>query len=144
MTGLIELYPGAIHLPGFLSLEEQVALVARCREIGARPAGFYRPRVRGGGQMHVDMCCLGRHWNATTYRYKSARSDFDGLDVQPLPDDLKAFAARAARAAGMAIDADICLVNHYGPGDAMGLHQDKDERPRFRPSGRRPLSTVGR
>ena len=33
------------------------------------------------------MLCLGRHWNALTYAYEDARSDFDGLAVPPLPDD---------------------------------------------------------
>ena len=27
--------------------------------------------------MHVRMLCLGRHWNAMSYRYEETRGDFD-------------------------------------------------------------------
>jgi len=124
-----EIYPGAVHLPRYLSLDEQVTLLDRCRTVAAEPAGLYRPTVRGGGQMHVEMCCLGLHWNANTYRYESLRSDHDKLPVQPLPQDLKVLAQRAAAATGMAIEPDICLLVFYDETGAMGLHRDKDERP---------------
>ena len=79
--------------------------------------------------MSIKMVCLGRHWNAKTYKYEDTRSDHDGLPVQELPDDLKALARRAAAEAGMTIEPDICLINCYPEGGRLGLHQDKDERP---------------
>lgn len=79
--------------------------------------------------MSIKMVCLGRHWNAKTYKYEATRSDYDGLPVQELPEDLKDLASRAAREAGMAIEPDICLINCYMEGGRLGLHQDKDERP---------------
>ena len=124
-----EIHPGAVHLPSFLSLDEQTALLARCRALGAAPAGLYRPTVRGGGRMHVDLCCLGMHWNPVEYRYEATRSDHDGLPVQPLPPDLAALARRAAEAAGMTLAPDICLMTFYPEDGGLGLHQDKDERP---------------
>ena len=125
----MEIYPGTIHLRGFLTLEEQQRLVARCMAIGAAPAGFYTPAVRGGAYMSIKMVCLGRHWNAKTYEYEPTRSDHDGLAVQEIPEDLKRLARRAASAAGMEIEPDICLLNFYPPEGRLGLHQDKDERP---------------
>ena len=66
-TGEIaEFAAGAFHLPGFLSASEQQAVLDGVRVLAAGRAGFYRPRVRGGGLMHCDMLCLGRHWNART------------------------------------------------------------------------------
>ncbi len=124
-----EIHPGAIHLPSFLSLDEQVTLVARCRALGSAPAGLYRPTVRGGGRMHVDLCCLGMHWNPVEYRYEAVRSDHDGLPVQPLPSDLAALARRVVEATGMTIAPDICLMTFYPEDGGLGLHQDKDERP---------------
>ena len=118
-----------LHLPHYLDRAAQRRLVDRCREIGAAPAGFYRPIVRGGAKMRVDMACLGRHWNALTYRYEPVRSDFDGRPVQPLPDDLAALARRIAAEAGLAIQPDICILTHYRAEGRMGLHQDKDESP---------------
>ena len=128
VQSIIEIYTGTIHLKGFLTLEEQRALVERCQAIGNAPAGFYTPSVRGGAYMSIKMVCLGRHWNAKTYKYEATRSDYDGLPVQKLPDDLKDLARRAAVEAGMTIEPDICLINCYPESGRLGLHQDKDER----------------
>ena len=123
----VEIAPGAIHLPGFLSLERQRHLVDECRALmdGAVPA--YVPIVRGGGHMHVRMLCLGRHWNGKTYQYETSRSDYDNLAVPPLPPGFADMAREIAARAGMAIDPDVCIVNHYDRHGRMGLHQDKDE-----------------
>jgi len=123
----MEIGPGAVHLQHCLSLDDQRALVAQCRALvdGAVPA--YVPVVRGGGKMHVRMLCLGRHWNGKTYTYEATRSDFDNLPAPPLPDNFKRLARDLAHAAGMAIDADLCILNYYDADGRMGLHQDKDE-----------------
>ncbi|MDE3153660.1 MAG: alpha-ketoglutarate-dependent dioxygenase AlkB [Acidobacteriota bacterium] len=121
--------PGAARLAGFLSLDEQHWLAGRCRDLGGGPVGWYRPTVRGGGRMRVEMLCLGRHWNPLTYRYESTRADRDGAPAPPLPDDLAALACRVAAAAGMTLAPDICILNAYGTDGRMGLHQDKDEQP---------------
>jgi alkylated DNA repair protein (DNA oxidative demethylase) len=126
---MIELYPGASHLPGCLPPREQRDLLDRCLELGARPAGFYTPVVRGASPMRLEMCCLGRHWNARTYTYDTIRSDHDRLPVQPLPPELGDLARRIAAEAGMRIDPDICLINRYTASGRLGLHQDRDERP---------------
>src|SRR5205807_9730347 len=94
---------------------------------GATPA--YVPTVRGGGKMHVRMLCLGRHWNGKTYRYETTRSDFDDLPAPALPDVFRGLAAEIAQAAGMTLDADVCILNHYDVDGRKGLHQDKDESP---------------
>jgi alkylated DNA repair protein (DNA oxidative demethylase) len=119
--------PGAVWLRQWLTLDEQIALVARCREIMEGPAGGYVPTVRGGGRMRVRMVCLGRHWNPLTYSYMSTRADHDNAPVPPVPEEWAALAARAARDAGFEFHPDICLVNFYDSDGRMGLHQDKDE-----------------
>ena len=123
----MEIGPGAVHLERCLSLDVQRALVAQCRALvdGAVPA--YVPVVRGGGKMHVRMLCLGRHWNGKTYTYEATRSDFDNLPAPPLPDNFKRLARDLADAAGMTIEADLCILNYYDADGRMGLHQDKDE-----------------
>jgi DNA alkylation damage repair protein AlkB len=85
--------------------------------------------------MHVRMLCLGRHWNGKTYQYEPARTDFDNLPAPPLPADFRELAARAAAAAGMVIDADLCILNFYAADGRMGLHQDKDEGERSLAAG---------
>lgn len=126
---IMEIYPGTVHLKDYVTLDEQKRLIERCRELGNKPAGFYTPLVRGGSYMRIQMVCLGKHWNAKTYKYESTRSDYDGLPVQELPEDLKKLARRAASAAGMQIEPDICILNFYSDAGRLGLHQDKDERP---------------
>jgi alkylated DNA repair protein (DNA oxidative demethylase) len=123
----VEVAPGAIHLPGFLSIERQCDLVARCRALIDGPVPAYVPVVRGGGHMHVRMLCLGRHWNGKTYRYEPSRSDYDELPVPPLPAAFAEVASEMAARAGMAIEPDICIINYYDRDGRMGLHQDKDE-----------------
>ncbi len=117
----------AYHLPGFLDLDAQRALAAECRALVDGPVPAYVPTVRGGGRMHVRMLCLGRHWNGATYRYEPTRSDFDDRPAPPLPESMRRLAADIARAADMALDADVCILNYYDADGRMGLHQDKDE-----------------
>ena len=91
------------------------------------PVPGYVPRVRGGGMMHVRMLCLGKHWNGLVYKYEPSRTDFDGLTVPPLPDDLRRLANGIADSVGLRVDADLCIMNYYDAAGHMGVHQDKDE-----------------
>ena len=125
----MEVAPGAFHLDRCLTLDEQIAIVDQCRALVDGDVPAYVPVVRGGGKMHVRMLCLGRHWNGKLYKYESTRSDFDGLPVPPLPASFKSIADRIAGSVGMALDADLCILNYYDAEGRMGLHQDKDESP---------------
>jgi DNA alkylation damage repair protein AlkB len=124
---VVSIAPGAVWLKNWLTLDEQIALVGRCRQIMDGPAGGYVPTVRGGGKMRVRMTCLGRHWNPLTYTYISTRADHDDAPVAPVPDEWVAMASSLARDAGFDVRPDICLINFYGSDGRMGLHQDKDE-----------------
>ena len=131
----MEIGPGAFHVPRYLSVADQRALVDQCRALVDGPVPAYVPVVRGGGTMHVRMLCLGRHWNGKTYQYETLRSDFDNLPVPSLPDNLKRLAQAIARQAGMPFDPDLCILNYYDADGRMGLHQDKDESERSLAAG---------
>jgi alkylated DNA repair protein (DNA oxidative demethylase) len=131
----VEIVPGAVHLPRYLSLDEQRALVDRCRALVDGDVPAYVPVVRGGGKMHVRMLCLGRHWNGKTYSYETTRSDHDDRPAPPLPDDFKQLAQRIASAASMAFEPDLCILNYYDADGRMGIHQDKDEGERSLAAG---------
>ena len=132
---VVEVAPGAFHLPGALSIARQRGLVEKCRALvdGAVPA--YIPVVRGGGKMHVRMLCLGRHWNGKTYSYEPTRSDFDNLPAPPLPPEFIALARELAESASMPFAPDLCILNYYDAEGRMGLHQDKDESARSLEAG---------
>ncbi len=121
--------PGAVWLDGWLPADEQQSIAGSCFDLGGGDAGFYRPVARGGRPMSVRMLCLGRHWNALTYRYEDRRTDLDGRPVPPLPPALADLARRVAAEADFAFAPDVAIVNWYGASSRMGLHQDKDESP---------------
>lgn len=123
----IEIAPGAFHFRGYLHINRQRELATLCQRLIDGEVPGYVPTVRGGGKMHVRMLCLGRHWNGRTYRYEPTRSDFDDRPVPPLPGEFHSLAAEIAAAAGMRLDADLCIMNHYDADGRMGVHQDKDE-----------------
>jgi alkylated DNA repair protein (DNA oxidative demethylase) len=125
----VQVASGAMWLKNWLPIDAQVRLTEQCRELLAGSGGGYTPTVRGGGKMHVQMMCLGRHWNPLTYAYEATRADHDDLPVGPVPDDWVALASTAAREAGFTFAPDICLINFYQADGRMGLHQDKDESP---------------
>jgi alkylated DNA repair protein (DNA oxidative demethylase) len=124
---IAEIAPGAFHFRRYLAIERQREIVDRCRALLEGEVPAYVPVVRGGGRMHVRMLCLGLHWNGQKYAYEPTRADFDGLPAPPLPAEFRLLAGEIANAAGMRLDADLCILNHYGDDGRMGLHQDKDE-----------------
>lgn len=123
------LAPGLVLYQSRLAGEEQRELWAACLALAQGPVPMYTPMVRGGRTMSVGMLCLGRHWNAMTYRYEARRTDFDELPVPPVPPRLAAIAESAAAEAGFAMEPDLCIMNFYAHSAKMGVHQDRDERP---------------
>jgi len=132
MTALIprpraEIAPGAVHVPGWLTVDEQRELLAACREWARPPAGMRQTRLPGGGTMSVRTVCLGWHWRP--YRYQ--RTADDGAPVKPFPGWLADLGRRAVTEAygdAGGYRPDTALVNFYDAEARMGQHQDKDER----------------
>jgi alkylated DNA repair dioxygenase AlkB len=92
-------------------------------------AGFYTPVVRGMHPMSVKMLCLGRHWNAVSYRVTRQRAaDVDGSPSPPLPASLTILAREHRGRRRFRDDPDICIVNWYTAASKMGLHQTKTNR----------------
>ena len=123
----MQLEPGLHLFQRALAVEDQRRVWDACQVLASGTVPIYTPTVRGGRKMSVGMLCLGRHWNALTYRYEEGRTDFDGLRVPPIPADFEAIAIDAATRAGFTMRPDVCIMNFYDQQSRMGVHQDKDE-----------------
>ena len=127
-----EVGPGAVHVPGWLTVPARQRLVAACREWARPPAGLRATRLQSGGVMSVRTVCLGWHW--VPYRYSRIAEDTDGAPVKPFPGWLADLGRRAVaeaygdEQAAAAYRPDIALINFYDGAARMGMHADRDER----------------
>lgn len=109
---------------GYVPPGQQVDLLGAIRDV-ARAAPFYRPVTPGGRQMSVRMTAAGDFgWVTDRSGYRYERRHPEGLDWPPIPEPVLAIwndVSAGSRAP------ECCLVNYYGEGARMGLHQDRDE-----------------
>jgi alkylated DNA repair protein (DNA oxidative demethylase) len=125
-----ELAPGAVLVPGWLTLEQQRWLVARFREWVNGPVPIRAALVRGH-EMSVKTICLGWHWRP--YQYTREAVDVNGNRVLDFPDWMVRLGRKALIEAtgdphaGDDYIPDTALVNYYDDAARMGMHQDKDE-----------------
>lgn len=124
----LQVAPGAYYFPGWLTPAEQAALVDACRFWGRGPAGFVVPRMFDGTPLSIRSAYLGWYWHRDRYsRYADGAGQ---VPVQPFPPLLDTLARRAHAATFGADDGyapDSAIVNWYGPGAKLGMHQDRGE-----------------
>ena len=109
---------------GYLDADAQEALVDAVREI-SRAAPLFTPETRRGQKMSVRMTSAGSFgWisDRSGYRYDSRHPS--GVAWPDLPSPVLAIWRDLVPEAP---DPDSCLVNWYGEGARMGMHQDRDE-----------------
>ena len=125
-----EVAPGAVHLPVWLTLDQQQSLVRAFHEWSVGPVPMRSATVRSGYLMSVKTVCLGWHWQP--YKYTRTADDVNGHPVAPFPEWLGDIArAVVAEACGRDDEAqyqpDAAMINYYDDVAKMGMHQDKDE-----------------
>ena len=109
---------------GYLDAAQQQALLEDLREV-IRQAPLFSPVTPGGRQMSVRMTAAGRYgWVTDSRGYRYEPRHPAGGAWPPIPDRVMA-AWHDLVGTGRA--PDCCLVNYYGEGARMGLHQDRDE-----------------
>ncbi|MGL6209587.1 MAG: alpha-ketoglutarate-dependent dioxygenase AlkB family protein [Paracoccaceae bacterium] len=109
---------------GLLDGAAQGAMVEDLRAVLA-VAPLYAPVTPGGRAMSVRMSCAGRVGWVTDrggYRYQALHPA--GMAWPAIPASVLAVWRAVS---GFGRDPDCCLINWYGEGAKMGLHQDKDE-----------------
>jgi alkylated DNA repair protein (DNA oxidative demethylase) len=115
---------------GFVDPTVQSALGEAVIE-AAGMAPFRRPRTRGQGTFSaaITNCGAVGWWSDQQgYRYMPVQPE-GGLPWPPMPGLFREVVAGiVAGTAWAGFTPDCCLINFYGPGAKMGLHQDKDER----------------
>ncbi|MFC4731222.1 alpha-ketoglutarate-dependent dioxygenase AlkB family protein [Salipiger abyssi] len=108
----------------FLDRAAQEALVGALRAC-LRVAPLYQPVTPRGQKMSVRMSAAGRFgWITDRRGYRYEERHPDGMAWPPIPAEVMAIweaVADCTRAP------ECCLINWYGEGARMGLHQDKDE-----------------
>ena len=115
---------GVTVWPGLLNRVAQEAMVAHLRRV-AGTAPFRQYETPGGRRMSVRMTAAGAlGWvtDRSGYRYDAAQPD--GRAWPTIPDSVLDVWRQVS---GVDRMPDSCLVNFYGEGTKMGMHQDRDE-----------------
>lgn len=108
----------------YLGPAAQRSLVEALRGVVAR-APMFSPMTPYGKPMRVRMTSAGKYgWYAdrSGYRYEPRHPD-----GQPWPDIPGAVLEIWRALVSAERPPDCCLVNYYGEGARMGMHQDRDE-----------------
>lgn len=125
---MIELAPGLVYYPGFLTREAQESIIEDLRE-AVRAAPLFTPEMpRTGKPFSVRMTnCGSLGWvsdRENGYRYQ----DMHPQTVAPWPPIPPSVLDVWRRLANYPALPEACLVNFYAPDTRMGLHQDRDEQ----------------
>jgi alkylated DNA repair protein (DNA oxidative demethylase) len=115
---------GVTVWPGWLDADAQAAMVEDLRSVVAA-APFFTPETPRGRKMSVRMTAAGRYgWVSDRKGYRYEPRHPSGVDWPPVPASVLAVWRAVS---GVDRDPQCCLVNWYGEGAKMGLHQDRDE-----------------
>lgn len=127
-----EIAPGAVHVPGWLTMAQQRELVTACRGWARGPAPIRHTKLPRGGVMSVQTVCIGWHWQP--YAYTRTADDVNGARVAEFPRWMVELGRRALveayqdSTAGDGYTPDTALINFYDGQAKLGMHQDKEER----------------
>ena len=109
---------------GFLDRPAQERLVETLRGV-LKEAPLVQPVTPRGRPMSVRMSAAGDYgWITDRKGYRYSETHPDGQPWPPIPAQVLEIWREVS---GSARDPECCLINWYGEGARMGLHQDRDE-----------------
>jgi len=109
---------------GLLGPGDQAVLVGEIRDVVQR-APLFSPQTPYGKPMSVRMTSAGRYgWYADASGYRYTETHPAGTPWPAIPQSVLALWRDVV---GIQRDPECCLINFYGEGARMGMHQDKDE-----------------
>lgn len=127
--GAEQVFARAVVLRGFARKYEAALIEGVDRVVAQAP--FRQMFTPGGRRMSVGLASCGTlGWVTDAQGYRYSRQDpHTGRPWPPIPVGWLELAAAAAAAADFSdFEPDACLVNRYGIGARMSLHQDRNER----------------
>ena len=108
----------------FLPASDQLRLVEALRRVAAQ-APVFSPKTKSGKSMSVRLTAAGDFgWFSDQRGYRYVKQHPSGVNWPEIPAEIMAIWRVVA---GEVPDPECCLVNFYGEGARMGLHQDRDE-----------------
>lgn len=108
----------------YLDKSRQSDVVAAVRRV-ASAAPMFSPMTPYGKPMRVKMTSAGEYgWVSDAQGYRYATSHPNGVVWPDIPNDILDIWNALSRHARKP---QSCLINFYGEGARMGMHQDKDE-----------------
>ena len=121
---------GLFHVPGFLSAGEITGLIEIARKI-CTEAPLRRPTMPDGTPLKLTLTNAGDFgwWSDSRggYRY-IMKHPTTGKPFPPIPAPVTMLAQRALARCGLdPMPIENCLINHYAPGESLGLHVDRTE-----------------
>ena len=121
--------PGITARLGVVDAAGQAALHAAVQDI-ARQAAFAQARTRNGltSAAMTNAGAAGWWSDLKGYRYETRHPETGARWPALPPVFLETVAAAVAGSPWSDFMPDACLINFYGEGAKMGLHQDRDEK----------------
>lgn len=108
----------------FLNCADQKALLADLRTV-AQKAPFFTPITPWGKEMSVKMTSAGQFgWVSDRAGYRYSETHPNGQRWPDIPETLIEIWQAISNTERKP---ECCLINFYGQGARMGLHQDRDE-----------------
>lgn len=108
----------------FLTIEEQFEVLEAVRGVAA-VAPVFSPMTPYGKPMSVQMTSAGKYgWFSDAKGYRYAHVHPNGTPWPAIPPAILRIWQAVS---GVDRAPDCCLINFYGEGARMGMHQDKDE-----------------